>query len=87
MRLAYRLAKLRFVPQQLVGCGVIGITCVLSSHLLERPDEREWMRDLGESIVTFAALRWLGQQGKRRIDAGGKPLRHPTMKFKLPGAQ
>lgn len=84
MSLAYRLAKLRFLPQQLIATVVFGIVLLLASHFLTRPDERTWLRDAGASVITFAAARWLSQQGRRRIDSQGHPLRTQTMRFKLP---
>lgn len=84
MSLAYRLAKLRFIPQQMFACVVIGCALILGSHFLSREDERTWARDTGAAIITVSVARWLSQQGKRRTDSLGHPLRVATMRFKLP---
>ena len=82
--LAYRLAKLRFLPQQLFVRVLFGVILVLGSHLLEREDERTWLRDIGVGIVTVASASWLSQQGRRRVDDKGRQLRTATMRFQPP---
>lgn len=80
----YRLAKLRFLPQQLLAVVVFGLALTLASHFFKREDERTWARDAGHAIVGFAVTRWLTQQGRRRTDERGLQLRKNTMRFKPP---
>ncbi len=82
--LAYRLAKLHFLPQQLRARVLFGIMLILGSHMFERADERGWLRDLGMGVVTMSAAGWLSAQGKRRMDEQGRPLRSATMRFLPP---
>jgi len=63
----------------------LGFMFIIGSHFLKNEGEKGFARDSGTGIVVWSISRWLTQQGKKRIDPNTlKPLRHPTMKFKLP---
>jgi len=70
------------VPQRMPVQVAFGVVMILGSHFAVN-GEQTWLRDTGSAIVTISFTRWLAQQGQRRRTPDGKPLRNPTIRFKL----
>ena len=71
------------VPQRMQVQVIFGVFLILGSHFAVN-GEQVWLRDTGSAIVTISFTRWLAQQGKRRSRPDGRPVRNPTIRFKLP---
>ena len=80
-RLDHYLVK---VPQRMPAQVAFGVLLIVGSHFFSLPEERGWMRDTGTAVVAMSVARWMAQQGKRRSRPDGKPVRNPTIRFKLP---
>lgn len=72
------------VPQRMCSQVLIGLALIVGSHWSRELEERAWLRDAGAAIIAFAVTRWMAQQGRRRQRPDGQPVRHPTLRFKLP---
>lgn len=85
LKLISKLHHFSFVLTRMSSLVILGVLLIIGSHFLKNEEEKSFIRDSGSGIIAFSISRWLSQQGKRRIvPETNKPVRNPTIKFKLP---